>query len=80
MNEIELKPWPWCGGKAEFKESRVYMDVGISVRCTECNLHTKVTLYDCIYQYFHGEKNVLITKESAYREVAEAWNRRADNG
>ena len=70
MNDIKLKPCPCCGGKAEFRESRVYLDVGISVRCTECNLHTKVTLYDCTYQYFHGENNVFITRERAEREVA----------
>ena len=74
--EIELKPCPCCGGKAEMRENHVYMDVGVSVRCTECNLHTRVILCDCTYMYFHGEKNVCITRERAEREVARLWNKR----
>jgi Lar family restriction alleviation protein len=76
--EIELKPCPFCGGKAELKVNHVYMDEGVCVHCTECNVHTKTTLYDCTYQFYHGEKNVFITRERAERDVTELWNRRAD--
>lgn len=75
----ELKPCPFCGGRAAIKPQRVYMDNGVTVHCTECNVHTKTTLYDCTYQFWHGKRDVYITKETAERNVVELWNRRADN-
>lgn len=77
---LELKPCPFCGGKAEVKKNRVYTEYGLCVHCTECNVHTKTTLYDCTYQYYHGQRDVFITREMAEQRSAELWNRRANNG
>jgi Lar family restriction alleviation protein len=75
----ELKPCPFCGGEAELKINRVYTSNGICVHCKECNAHTKTTIYDCTYVFYHGQQNVFITKERAEQKAVLLWNRRADN-
>lgn len=79
MKETELKPCPFCGGKAEIHYQPIYMDNGVCICCTECKARSKFFLCDCTYTYFHGEKNVYISKEQATNKAIELWNRRADN-
>ena len=79
MEHNELKPCPFCGGEADVKYQPIYMDYGVCIFCTECKARSKFFPYDCKYTYFHGEKNVYISKEQAKNKAIELWNRRADN-
>ncbi len=61
----DLKPCPFCGGKA-----KLYVrDVGVSVMCRECFAQTDICLDRLDYQ---GD-------EGAVDFVIEAWNRRASD-
>lgn len=62
--KTELKPCPFCGGKAKFS---LYYG-SLKVVCIGCGARTKP----------RGERGT--DKESVFRIVGEAWNRRADNG
>ena len=71
----DLKPCPFCGGKAEFARKQVktkgHWCDAVYVRCTNCDARSNRVLYSAKYH----KKN-----ESEYLEAQEAWNRRADNG
>lgn len=65
MPEIELKPCPFCGGKAETSEQTT--DKGNKfafgwIGCQQCQ---------CFINY--------INNYTGKTKAAEAWNRRADN-
>ena len=63
MNEIELKPCPFCGSKAV-----IHIENGIRVICTECGATSK-----CLVDgYSQGRPT-----GGALKAVVEAWNRRA---
>ena len=79
MENIELKPCPFCGGKAEIHYQPIYTDNGVCIRCTECKARSKFFPCDCKYMYYHGEKDVFISKERATQDAINLWNRRADN-
>lgn len=70
----DLKPCPFCGGKAEFARKQVktkgHWCDAVYVRCTNCDARSNRLLYSKKYH-----KN-----GSEYIEAQEAWNRRADNG
>lgn len=62
MNEIKLKPCPFCGGKAEFMTNPVYRT--IRVYCSKCKANTidfESDVYSC-----------------AAENAAEAWNNRTE--
>ena len=65
MNNIELKPCPFCGSKDVKIYS--YSDGGICVKCLDCYCQTQT----CSDYNIVGAK-----KQSAYETVVEAWNRR----
>ncbi len=65
MREIELKPCPFCGGKAV-----IHTGEGVCVICRECNSRT-MSLVDGMSQ---GKPD-----GGAVYRVIELWNRRADN-
>lgn len=65
MSEIELKPCPFCGGKAI-----IHVSAGVSVICQKCGCRT-ISLVDRSSQ---GEP----CGDAIYR-VTDKWNRRADN-
>lgn len=72
----ELKPCPFCGGVAEIHYQPIYMDNGVCIHCTECKARSKFFLCDCNCQYYHGEKNVFISKERATNDAIALWNKR----
>ena len=63
MKEVELRPCPFCGGKAI-----IHVSDGVRVICRECGVMTKC-LCDGITQ---GKPT-----GSAIGSVVDAWNRRA---
>ena len=79
MNETELKPCPFCNGKAEIHYQPLFTDYGVCVCFTECKARSKFMPYDCTYEYYHGERKVFISKERATNDAINLWNRRADN-
>ena len=81
MNEIELKPCPFCGGKAKIKPNNIYGTPGLNVHCTTsgCHIHTMTIMYDCTYNQYGGEKNVFVTREMAETDLTRMWNRRVNN-
>lgn len=78
MEKTELKPCPFCAGKAEIHYQPIYLDEGICIVCTVCKARTKFQPCDCTYQYYHGEKNVFISKQRATNDTINLWNRRVD--
>lgn len=64
MNETDLKPCPFCGGKAKF--SSYYGSW--KVVCTGCGVRTKP----------RGERAT--DKEGILQIVGKKWNRRAESG
>jgi Lar family restriction alleviation protein len=84
MKETELKPCPFCGGKAEvsFVSDKVpyvlkkYHNRYIFAGCRNCGIVTPV------YNAFNNTGSPLRNEantESAKRKAIKAWNRRADN-
>lgn len=63
MKEIELKPCPFCGGKAKIIEIGSYGSV-IQARCTSCGAGSKLVL--------------LSAKYAAADKAADNWNHRTD--
>lgn len=61
--KIELKPCPFCGGKAEYETvstRHVFKKyIGFYIKCTECGVSTGVEL--------------------TVKEAREAWNRRIED-
>ena len=69
-DEIELKPCPFCGAKAEFL-SGYYNDLmSARVECTRCLAST----------YADSDTYYRKSIEELETMVVENWNRRADNG
>lgn len=65
MKETELKPCPFCGGKAVIEPYRVRKGYEANIQCNGgCILHMGTITYD--------------TEEEAVEAVITAWNRRAE--
>ena len=81
MSKTELKPCPFCGGKAVFyvkshtaSEMKSYWHIG--VYCTKCNL-TSPKLYSLTLAL--GTNAEIQTIEDERQHAVDDWNRRADN-
>ena len=67
----ELKPCPFCGGKATaFKDN--YSRIGIM--CENCNMYFGIEL-ECGEELVDGWR----AKIKSVEEALEAWNRRSEN-
>ena len=77
MKETELKPCPFCGGRAEIKRGKIYLDDYVQVHCTKCGASIPKTLIDHL-AYICG-KYVRFSEENAIKKTTNDWNRRADN-
>ena len=62
----ELKPCPFCGGKAV-----IHVNDGVRVVCTKCGVSTQI----CVDTYASGQPT-----GGAVGRVIEMWNRRANDG
>ena len=62
----ELKPCPFCGGEALVEEFPARKGFEASISCCNCPTSMVSITYD--------------TQEEATKSIAEAWNRRADDG
>lgn len=81
MSKTELKPCPFCGGKAVFfvkghsaSEMKSYWHIG--VYCTKCNL-TSPKLYSLTLAL--GTNAEIQAIEDERQHAVDDWNRRADN-
>ena len=77
MKATELKPCPFCGGKAEIKDGHLYAIKSVQAHCTQCNVAMPKVPIDHL-MYTNG-KQVRLTKDHAIMKTANEWNRRADN-
>lgn len=80
MEEIKLKPCPFCGGKAE-----IYMGTnGAEIKCPYCGIGTGYIKDENDYMEFtrlteYGEEGYIRHKKPNGIEIAvETWNRRTD--
>lgn len=79
-NTLELKPCPFCGGKAEMITGNIYCDKCYHyVECTIC--HSKTTFVIIEYPSINckGEldESTRYASEQAAKIAADTWNRRA---
>ena len=79
----ELKPCPFCGGKAKFLV-KCYTERGITrgysfgIYCTKCDITTPKTNYSIEFK-LNDCGEIEVTKDERLLAI-EAWNRRAGNG
>ena len=80
--KIELKPCPFCGGRADFEiigNTSNYLEVGFDfiIKCSECGIHNprrhKVTLL----LENSGQISTIIDER---QEAIDGWNRRTGDG
>lgn len=77
MKETELKPCPFCGGKAVLRETQLYLCEALQIHCKKCSVHTPKVIFNHL-RYSDGEE-IYVTQTMAVEEVTNRWNRRADN-
>ncbi len=78
----ELKPCPFCGGKAVFatvanKSSHSAAGVIFKIKCTKCMTEFPKS-YEC-EMYMNQDGNIQTRKDERLKAVAD-WNRRANDG
>jgi Lar family restriction alleviation protein len=77
MTDNELKPCPFCKGKAEIKRGNAYYVPCVYAHCTECGATMPKVPINHLF-YTQG-KQVRLTEEQATMKAINAWNRRARN-
>lgn len=71
----ELKPCPFCGGKAEIRRCKLYLDEAIQVHCTQCGTSQPKEIPNH-RMYSYGEE-MFLTEKMATEKMMSRWNRRA---
>ena len=71
----ELKPCPFCGGKAVIKAVNKSYGFTIWCQCKECSAKTEGYCPD-----INNEDNSLESIEKCKNKAAKAWNRRMNDG
>ena len=66
MENNELKPCPFCGGKAAL----TVLETGVSVICWKCRARTAERMDSLMFS----------EPSHAVQDVIKKWNRRADDG
>lgn len=79
MSEVELKPCPFCGSPAK-KFDHGYGDDSCSVGCSnrDCPAHCYAWAIPKSYPWDETKQTFWVDWETAEKEAAEKWNRRAD--
>ena len=72
----ELKPCPFCGGKAKITKSSWghssdYFSADYKIGCDGCGFYFKAT------SYFGVKDGVPFVSVDGYKEIVDKWNRRA---
>lgn len=75
MESTELKPCPFCGGRAVLK-AKTKHGIGFTIWCECSKCHSKIDGY-C--PNIESEDNSLESIEHCKNSAIKAWNRRADN-
>ena len=82
MDEIKLKPCPFCGGVAEFFETRHYdrgtkRGWGFGIHCVDCMVALPKADFSILADLACSGEIVLDPDER--EKAAQMWNRRADH-
>lgn len=79
-NAPELKPCPFCGGRAITIQKAIYVGItGWYVICTVCRIKTPLVLIDHPSFSYDGvlDESTRYTEKQAAKIAADMWNRRA---
>ena len=71
MHEVELKPCPFCGGKAVIKAKTKEYGFTIWVECEKCNARI-----DGFCPSIENENKSIENIENCKNKAIELWNRR----
>lgn len=76
----ELKPCPFCGGKAQLRDGHIYMAETVIAECTKCHVRLLPVFIDHPEMTVGGvDESTRYTKEQAFQVAQRNWNRRARN-
>ena len=79
MNDIELMPCPFCGGKAETRDCFYCLDNAVLIRCSKCFVKTEKILIDHPSYTIDGlDESTRYTREQAIEKASKIWNRRTN--
>lgn len=82
MEEIELKPCPFCGGKAEYKINKNY-EWGTThgwqfgIKCTNCMM--ELPMRDFVVTVNLESNGKIAFDKDDRKKATDMWNRRTDN-
>lgn len=83
MKDAELKPCPFCGGKAKIRDCHVYLDEAVLIECPKCFVRTsRILINHPAYtnkSFPQLDESTRYTREQAIAKAAIIWNRRATN-
>ena len=74
MDNVELKPCPFCGGKAEIKEDSDTCFFRAWCECVKCHIQTQQWR---VYTKKHDEKIAAMLIDDCKSKLTEHWNNRA---